>query len=88
MEQFDLEAVIKKQVKELISKTIQEEIDEQTIKFRDSLMQRKDDYISEIMKGIRIFQERDINSLGINYRIIFENIYRIEDNKNENNRTL
>lgn len=88
MEQFSIESVIKKQVQELVSKTIQEEIDKQVVEFRNSLIQRKDNYISEVMKGIRIFHERDINSLGVNYRVIFENIYRIEDSKNENNRTI
>lgn len=81
MEYFDLEAVIKKEVKELVSEKIQEEIDEKAIQFRNKLMDRKDEYIAEVMKGIRIFHERDINSLGMNYRIVFENRYRIEDNR-------
>ena len=83
MEYFNLEEVIKKEVKPIISDKIQEEIDEEVLKFRNKLMQRKDDYISEVMKGIRIFHERDTNSLGMNYRVIFENIYRIE-NKGDN----
>jgi len=33
---------------------------------------------AEIMKGIRVYHERDNMSMGINYKIIFENIYRIE----------
>lgn len=83
MEYFNLEEVIKKEVKTIVSDKIQEEIDEEVLKFRNKLMQRKDDYIAEVMKGIRIFHERDINSLGMNYRVIFENIYRIE-NKGDN----
>lgn len=83
MEYFNLEEVIKKEVKTIVSDKIQEEIDEEVLKFRNKLIQRKDDYISEVMKGIRIFHERDINSLGMNYRVIFENIYRIE-NKGDN----
>lgn len=83
MEYFNLEEVIKKEVKTIVSDKIQEEIDEEVLKFRNKLIQRKDDYIAEVMKGIRIFHERDINSLGMNYRVIFENIYRIE-NKGDN----
>lgn len=83
MEYFNLEEVIKKEVKTIISDKIQEEIDEEVLKFRNKLMQRKDDYIAEVMKGIRIFHERDTNFLGMNYRVIFENIYRIE-NKGDN----
>lgn len=83
MEYFNLEEVIKKEVKTIVSDKIQEEIDEEVLKFRNKLMDRKDEYIAEVMKGIRIFHERDINSLGMNYRVIFENIYRIE-NKGDN----
>lgn len=83
MEYFNLEEVIKKEVKTIVSDKIQEEIDEEVLKFRNKLIQRKDDYIAEVMKGIRIFHERDINSLGMNYKVIFENIYRIE-NKGDN----
>lgn len=81
MEYFNLEEVIKNEVKTVISEKIQEEIDEEVIKFRNKLMHRKDDYIAEVMKGIRIFHERDINSLGMNYKVIFENIYRVEDKR-------
>lgn len=80
----NIESIIKKQVKEQISKEIDEEIQQKVKKFADELVSRKDDYIAQVMKGIRIYHERDIGSMGINYRIIFENKYVIEDNRKEN----
>ena len=59
-------------------KEVDKEIQEKVKKFADELTLRKDDYISQIMKGIRIQHERDFGSMGINYRIIFENYYKLE----------
>lgn len=73
-----IEEVIKKTIKEQISKEVDKEIQEKVEKFADELTRRKDDYISQIMKGIRIQHERDFGSMGINYRIIFENYYKLE----------
>jgi len=69
---------IKKDIEHLISEKIQQEIDEKVKDFRYELESRKDDYIAEIMKGIRINHERQAGSMGINYSIIFENIYKLE----------
>ena len=76
------EDIIEFRIKESILKCVQEKIDneinQEIEKFKRKLEDRKDDYIAEVMKGIRIYHERDIGSEGINYRIIFENIYRLE----------
>ncbi len=78
MEEQILEEILKKNIKSIVSEKIDEEIEQKVINFKKELEDRKDNYIAEIMKGIRVYHERDISSMGINYKIIFENIYRIE----------
>ena len=74
----NLEEILKKDMKSIVSKKIDEEIEQKVNNFKKELEDRKDNYIAEIMKGIRVYHERDTMSMGINYKIIFENIYRIE----------
>lgn len=69
---------IKNSVEKIVREKIEEEIDKKVKQFKRELEYRKDNYIAEVMKGIRISHERDFGSLGINYRIIFENITKIE----------
>ncbi len=76
MEEKFLEVALRDSVKQLVSVNIQNEIDEKVKKFREELEFRKDKYIAEVMKGIRICHERNMN--GINYKITFENIVRLE----------
>ncbi len=73
-----MEEIIKKIIEEKMQEEIQSKIEVETQKFHRELTERKDQYISEIMNGIRIYQERDSQSLGMNYRIIFENVVRLE----------
>lgn len=73
-----IENGIKLSVKQIVSETIQQEIDKKVEDFKRELEDRKDNYISEVMKGIRIYHERDTDSMGVNYRIIFENVTRLE----------
>ena len=58
-----------------------EEIENKTEEFHRSLVDRKDKYIAEVMKGIRVFSTQNNPDGFINYRIQFENIERIEVNK-------
>lgn len=74
----NLEEILKKNIKSIVSEKIDEEIEQKVNNFKKELEDRKDNYIAEIMKGIRVYHERDIMSMGINYKIIFENIYRTE----------
>lgn len=78
MEEKFLEEMLKKNIEQIIKSKVDEEIEEEVKKFTNKLIERKDQYIAEIMKGIRIYHERDAGSLGINYKIIFENIVRLE----------
>lgn len=73
-----IENGIKLSVKQIVSEAIQQELDKKVENFRRELEDRKDNYISEVMKGIRIYHERETGGLGINYRIIFENVTRLE----------
>ena len=68
-----LEEILKQEVKKYISEKLDLEIEERVDKIYKELTYRKDDYIAEIMKGIRILHEKDQYSLGVNYKIIFEN---------------
>lgn len=79
MEENFIENGIKISVKEIVKSRINEEINKKVEQFRRELEDRKDDYIAEIMKGIRIYHERDMYSMGMNYKIIFENVYRLEE---------
>lgn len=79
MEEQFIEEILKKNIKAIISEKIDNEIKQKVENFRIELEDRKDNYIAEVMKGIRIYHERDMNSMAINYKIVFENIYRIEN---------
>lgn len=71
--------VLKKVVEQEISARIDEEINRKVNQFHKELTNRKDSYISEIMKGIRIYHEQDTVAMSQNYKILFENINRLED---------
>lgn len=78
MEEKFIENGIKISVKEIVRAKIDEEIEKKVEQFKRELEDRKDNYIAEVMKGIRIYHERDIGSMGVNYKILFENVYRTE----------
>lgn len=71
--------VLKKVVQQEISDQIDREIENKVNQFHKELTDRKDKYISEIMKGIRIYHEQDSIAMSHNYKILFENINRLED---------
>lgn len=73
-----MEDIIKKAVEKEINNKIEEMITDATQDFYYKLTDMKEQYIAEIMKGIKIYHEKDVGSLGINYRIVFENIVRLE----------
>lgn len=74
-----MEEIMLSEIRKQISKEIDEEINEKVQDFLYELTDRKDKYISEIMKGIRIVHEKDPMTMNTNYRIIFENIVRLEN---------
>lgn len=74
-----MEEIMLSQIRKQISKEIDEEIQTKVQDFFYELTDKKDKYISEVMKGIRIIHERDPMTMNTNYRIIFENIIRLEE---------
>lgn len=78
MEEKFIEETLKLSLKLIITEKVEQEIKEKVEAFARELEDRKDNYIAEIMKGIRINHERDQIRNGINYRIIFENVVRIK----------
>ena len=69
---------IEQTVKEMVSEKINIEIEERTKEFHKELTSRKDDYIAEVMKGIRIVQEYSPESMCMDYRITFINKFERE----------
>lgn len=65
-------------VKQIIKEKIDKEIEEEVNKFREKLESRKDDYIAEVMKGIRICHEYNDVEHCMNYKITFENVTKVE----------
>ena len=83
MEEDIIEFRIKESILKHIQEKVENEINQEIEKFKRKLEGRKDDYIAEVMKGIRIYHERDIGSMGVNYKILFENVYRTEKVEDE-----
>jgi len=69
---------LKEIIKNRINEELEEEIEKEAERFKRKLIDRKDNYVAEIMKGIRIYHEEDPISFGMNYKILFENITRLE----------
>lgn len=79
-----IEFGIKTNIECLIRENVNDEIEKKVQAFRKELEDRKDKYIAEVMKGIRIIHEREHGSMSTNYKVIFENIYRVEDKQHDN----
>ena len=77
-----MDDVIKQNVIDSITKYVSNEVDteiELKVKeFYKELTDKKDKYIAAVMKGIRVYSEYDHIYNQMNYKIIFENINRIE----------
>lgn len=70
--------IIKSEVERIISERIDKEIENRTIAFHKELTERKDEYIAEVMKGIRIAHEYNPKDMYMDYRITFVNRYAVE----------
>jgi hypothetical protein len=74
MKEEFIENAIKDSVGKLVSANVENAIEEKIKEFREELEYNKDRYIAEVMKGIRIYQEQEIGTRTMNYKIIFENV--------------
>lgn len=77
----NIEEMLKKEVQKNIEIKIDKLIEDEINDFTKKLLMRKDDYIAEIMRGIRILHEKNHFNNCINYKIIFENIVYLKENK-------
>lgn len=68
-----LDEILKNAVKENIEVKIEQLIEDEINNFTKQLLRRKDDYIAEIMKAIRISEERIAGTMQNHYIITFEN---------------
>ena len=75
---MEIEKAIKQSVEELISEELDKEIEKRTIEFHKELVSRKDRYIAEVMKGIRIVHEYNAPQMCDDYRILFLNKYEVK----------
>lgn len=69
--------IIKREVEKLISESVDKEIEDRVIAFHKELTERKDQYIAEVMKGIRIAHEYNPETMNVDYRIMFINRYEV-----------
>lgn len=79
---MDREKYIDKYLKDslhnIIATSVDEEINREVCEFEKRLIDKRNQYISEIMKGIQILHQQEPMSNCMNYKIIFENTQRIE----------
>ena len=75
MNDINIEAILKANLKDYLSKEIDKEIVEELKDFERQLRQNKDKYIEHIMKNIRILHEYNHIDNRINYVIKFVNEY-------------
>lgn len=70
---MNMEEILKRAVKENIEVKIDQLIEDEINDFTKQLLRRKDDYIAEIMKAIRIVEEKEPLTMSNHYIITFEN---------------
>ena len=73
-----IEKWLKEGLRNIIANSVDEEIEKKIQEFKEQLIDRRNQYISEIMRGIQIIHEQNSRDLSMNYKIIFENITKIE----------
>lgn len=67
-----------KSITDKVSDEIDLEIEQKVKEFYKELTDKKDKYIVAVMQGIRVYSEYDHIYNQMNYKIVFENINRIE----------
>ena len=76
-----IEKYLKDSLKNIIAMNVDEEINKKVREFEKQLIDRRNQYIAEIMKGIQIMHQQEPAMNAMNYKIIFENVQRIETSK-------
>lgn len=76
---IDFETIMKKQIEQIANDEIEKMIREKVNQLNRELLSKKDNYIAELMKSIRIFSEqKEIDNIP-RYLITVENIYKIKN---------
>lgn len=78
MEEKFLGDMLKNSVEQIIREDIDKRIEEKVEEFKRELQDNKEQYIAEIMKGIRILHSQEPGEWTMNYKITFENVTRLE----------
>lgn len=76
---IDFETIMKKQIEQIANDEIDKLINEKVDKFHSELLSKKDEYVTELMKMIRIFSEQQTIDHIPRYLITVENTYKIEN---------
>lgn len=77
MNNMNLDEIIKNIIKNKIGDKLDKMIEQETSDFYNKLVREKDNYMSEIMQSIRIIHEQSHLDNKVDYRITFENVYKI-----------
>ena len=75
---INFETIMKKQIEQIANDEIEKMIREKVNQFNRELLSKKDNYIVELMKSIRIFSEQKTIDNMPRYLITIENTYKIE----------
>lgn len=70
--------MVGKQIEQIANDEIEKMIREKVNEFNRELLSKKDNYITELMKSIRIFSEQQTIDYIPRYLITVENTYKIE----------
>lgn len=75
----DFEIIMKKQIEQIANEEIEKMIREKVNQFNRELLSKKENYIAELMKSIRIFSEQQTVDKIPRYLITIETTYKIEN---------
>lgn len=75
---INFETIMKKQIEQIANDEIDKLINEKVDEFHSELLSKKDRYVAELMKMIRIFSEQKTIDNMPKYLITIENTYKIE----------
>lgn len=76
---IDFETFMKKTIEQIANDEIEKMIREKVNQFNRELLSKKENYIAELMKCIRIYSEQESIDYMPRYKIIIENTYKIEN---------
>ena len=76
---IDFETIMKKQIEQIANDEIEKMIREKVNQFNRELLSKKDNYIAELMKSIRIYIEQQPIDNIPRILITVENTYKIEN---------